>query len=1133
MAGRKISTKLVVEGESQYKSSIANINRELKTLESALKLVDSNFKGQANTMAALEAKNKALNDVIGKTTEKLNAENTALDKAKAARSGYAEAAQKAREQLDNLKKTTDDATKETEEYAAQVAVIQAEINKYEAAEQKAAAAIENHSTKANKAQVELNNLNGQLTNNEKYLDEAKKSADGCATSIDKYGKEVKDAADESEDFGEKSTDAIEGLAAALAAAGITATVKEIAEALKACSESSIAFESAMAGVAKTTTLSGAGLTEFANQVKDLTLTVPVTATEFAKIAEIAGQLGVADADLMTFSRTMADLGVATNMTAEEAAVMLAQFAAITGMDTSSYDKLGSTIVALGNNFATNEKKITDMAQGIAGAGTNAKISEADMLALSAAVTALGIETQAGATSMSKLIQDMQMAVETGDGLNDWAEAAGMTAIEFAELWGTDATAAISAFIGNLDNLDVSAGQMLDTLGITETRMVRMVTSLVNAEQKTGLLTSALNTSNGAWEENAALLKEAETRYKTTESQIKLYKNSLENLKIAVGDKLNPALADLAGIGKNINDWAAKFIEENEAIVPVITGVVIGLGVFTTALTVMTMVTLPKVIEAFTLLHTVLMSNPWILVATGIAAVATAIGLMIANANDGTKAAQEFTKELETTAAAREEAMTSISQEEAATGMLVERLNELIDKTSRTAAENAELQGIIDELNGRIEGLNLAYDKNTGALNRNVDSVQDMIQARYDQIKADEALQSAIEIIGEKARVEDELTQALIDQEAALIKYNAAMERYNEVSNDPLYAGQVGGFYSAVVEAEIALTDASAAVDEHLNSLSKLGQEYSDVTGSLEGYVGAAGNAAAGTQGLQTVTEESVNSIQERLGALSESYQEAYEAAYNSITSTISGFSEMAATVPTDIQTVMDALDSQDDFISTYMENLAKAAEMGLDEGLLAELSDGSEESANILQGIVDDGGEKIQELNEKFREVQQGKEDFAAEIADMQTSFSEVAGEIVTDAENMVAGLNLQLEAYGAGADTIQGYIDGLLSKLDEAKGILDSLGIDNPTSNAPSGAGGYAQGLDRVPYDGFPAVLHEDEMVLNRARASEYRAEQRARQAGITNNNTKTVINHNSFFVPTKQAYDDIAQYIDRKWGE
>ena len=154
MAERKISTRLVVEGESQYKSSIANINRELKTLESALKLVDSNFKGQANSMAALEAKNKALNDVIGKTAERLKAENTALDNAKAAKTKYADAAEAARKKLDELQKTTDSATKETEEYAKQVAVIQAEINKYEAAETKAAAAVENHTTKSNKAQVE-------------------------------------------------------------------------------------------------------------------------------------------------------------------------------------------------------------------------------------------------------------------------------------------------------------------------------------------------------------------------------------------------------------------------------------------------------------------------------------------------------------------------------------------------------------------------------------------------------------------------------------------------------------------------------------------------------------------------------------------------------------------------------------------------------------------------------------------------------------------------------------------------------------------------------------------------------------------------------------------------------------------
>ena len=63
MATRTISTKLAVEGESQYKQAITNINSELKMLDSRLKLVQSEFKGQQNTIEALQAKGKALSEV--------------------------------------------------------------------------------------------------------------------------------------------------------------------------------------------------------------------------------------------------------------------------------------------------------------------------------------------------------------------------------------------------------------------------------------------------------------------------------------------------------------------------------------------------------------------------------------------------------------------------------------------------------------------------------------------------------------------------------------------------------------------------------------------------------------------------------------------------------------------------------------------------------------------------------------------------------------------------------------------------------------------------------------------------------------------------------------------------------------
>jgi TP901 family phage tail tape measure protein len=1119
VAERKISTRLVLEGEKEYKASITNINRELKTLESALKLTESSFKGQANTVQALEAKNKALNDVIAKTAEKLNAENTALDKAKAAKSGYAEAAQKAREQLDNLKKTTDDATKETEEYAKQVAVIQAEINKYEKAEASAAVAVENHTQKANRAQTQINDLNGTLADNEKHLDEARRSTDGTAKSIDEFGKKTKEAGKEAEEFGEKSSEAVDALASALAAAGVVASIKAIADALKESVDASIEFESAMAGVAKTTDLTSDELAAMGEQIKDLTLTIPITASEFAQIVEVAGQLGVEKNNLIDFSTTMANLGVATNMTADEAATMIAQFASITGMDASGYSRLGAAIVALGNNFATNEKKITDMSQAIAGAATNAGMSEPDMLALSAAVSSLGIEAQAGGTSMSSLISKIQAAVETGDGLNEWAAAAGLSASEFAALWGTDATAALGAFIGNLNNLDASANVTLGTLGITETRMVRMITSLANAESASGLLTNAINTSNSAWQENTALVTEASTRYKTTESQITLYKNSVQNLKIAVGDELTPALQDLAKTGKEINEWATDFIETHEGIVPVITAVVVALGTFVGGLTLLA-VGIPIVTKAMAALNAVMAANPWILAATAIAAVTAAIVVYTATAEDGAQAAKDFRDELDATAEAHTDTIAAIDEQKKSTSAMVDKVLELASAENLSVGEKAAMLSMIDDLNAAVPELNLSYNELTGTLTLTAEKIREVAFAEAERAKYEQNVKR--------------LKEAYIEQAAAADGLKAAQERLTTAAENYDPAATLAGLASqglaiATADAGKEFRDAQVEVEIYTNKSAELEGEIGSLEAAINGYAETTVAATGATQGLSQETASAAEAISGSLQTLIESYGAAYSAAYENIEGTISGFGEMAATVPTHIQTINDALDSQISFIDTYMDNLAKAAEMGISDGLLAQLSDGSVESANILAGIVEDGGAKVQELNDKFQQVQEGKEAFAAQVAEMQTDFAEASGEIVSAAQTMVNDLNQKMAASTSGAETIQGYIDGLNSKLGELAGIAAK--INGYTAKGGKADGSHAFGLDYVPYDDYNATLHKGEAVLTALEAKAWRAEQVANYS-YPDNRVTNVTQHNYFTVPSKAVYDEIADEVNRRLG-
>ena len=305
----------------------------------------------------------------------------------------------------------------------------------------------------------------------------------------------------------------------------------------------MSYESAFAGVKKTVDETfSISYDDINAEIRDMAKnTIPAAASSIAAVAESAGQLGIATQNVTDFSEVMINLGEATNLSAEMAASSLAKFSNITQMDASEYDNLGSAIVALGNDFATTEADIVSMSTRLASAGTTAGMAETDILGFATAMSSVGIEADAGGSSMSTFIKKMQTAVETGDGLKEFAEIADMTTEAFVQLWNTNAAGAVTAFIGNLNNIEKngrSAVQILDEMGLTEIRLSNTLLALAGSGE---LMTRAIDTSNEAWQENSALMNEVEKRYSTTESIMNLTKNNLADVGITVYDKFQAPL----------------------------------------------------------------------------------------------------------------------------------------------------------------------------------------------------------------------------------------------------------------------------------------------------------------------------------------------------------------------------------------------------------------------------------------------------------------------------------------------------------------------------------------------------------------------------------------------------------------
>ncbi|MCL2517987.1 MAG: phage tail tape measure protein [Oscillospiraceae bacterium] len=481
----------------------------------------------------------------------------------------------------------------------------------------------------------------EVYNTEVKLSDLKKEADKTAKGTDTLGNEVKKSGDSANESGKKFEtfgkvvsgvgSAVGKAAAAIAktmAAAVAGIAAGITTVVKKSIDAGIEFESAFAGVKKTVDATDEQLVQLKNDIRQMALEIPATTTEIAAVAEAAGQMGIEVDNIMEFTRVMVDLGVSTNLSATEAAMSIAKFANITKMSADDYGRFGSTIVELGNNFATTERDIMAMTMRLASTGEVVGLTEAQMIAVATSLSAVGIEAQAGGSAISKLMKKMEVSVKTYDtakkaidatgmslrelellknmnsktfksvaddigltgvelqkfmdqakGLEAFADVANMSAEQFIQAWGDDAVVAMDTFISGLDEaerLGKSSIEVLDEMGLTEIRLSNAILALSTSNN---ILTKSVNMANEAWDDNTALTKEASQRYETLESRIQVMKNGFNDLLISIhkgNDKTLKGMVDKAT--GYINQLSADFKENGfaglvEAVGPIIADII--------------------------------------------------------------------------------------------------------------------------------------------------------------------------------------------------------------------------------------------------------------------------------------------------------------------------------------------------------------------------------------------------------------------------------------------------------------------------------------------------------------------------------------------------------------------------------
>ena len=286
---------------------------------------------------------------------------------------------------------------------------------------------------------------------------------------------------------------------------------------------------------------------------------------------------------------------------------------------------------------------------------------------------------------------------------------------------------------------------------------------------------------------------------------------------------------------------------------------------------------------------------------------------------------------------------------------------------------------------------------------------------------------------------------------------------------------------SIEDAERILTEAHAgqenAAEEAANALEQVQAKIDAAKAAEEGF---GDGVEEGSGNISTA----ISGVLTEIGALTDAYNEAYEASLTSIQGQFDLFEslktiDMAAAAKEGTDDLVKSLDSQVAYLDQYAANMEEASRRGVNEGLLAQLSDGSAESAQYLAQIAQASDEEIAKLNESFASVSTAQENFASTMANMETSFDTKMQAMQEKLVETVSEMDKTSEAAAAGANTVQAFIDaaaGAQDRVTAAYGALAAAAAAALGVNITGGDGSvpkYASGTDSAA-PGFALVGEE-----------------------------------------------------------
>ena len=883
--------------------------------------------------------------------------------------------------------------------------------------------------------------------------------------------EQEKAADSAQNFGAKSVDAVNALGSALASAGVVAMLKEIADGFAECVEVTAAFESSMSNVEALSGASAEELDQLNALAKELGATTKFTAKESA---DAMGYMAMAGWD-------------AQQMLAGMPGVL--QLAAASGEDLATVsDIVTDSLTAFGLKASDTDRYVDILAQTATKANTNVSLMGESFKYAAPLAGALGYDVEDVAIATGLMANAGIKGSEAGTALrNIFTRLAKPTkesadAMEHFGLSLTDDTGRMYSWMELMEQMRDGFADLTEeeqafyAAELAGQRGMSGFLAIVNSsEEDFAKLSTAISSSAGAAERMAAI------KMDNMQGQLTLLQSAWEAVQTTIGEQFTPVLQDLFGWGAKVLGEINQFLQAHPGLIKALAILAGGLGAITAAV-----VGINAAMKLFSLLDmaTLFASpvGPILAVAAGVTALTAAIVGMNEKAKQGVLQVKDLTeasRDLEQTLKTANETMADNGAEMLATSRMadayiasLESMPDAVDESNERHGEYMrtlqlltmtvpELADKIDLETGAIEGGTAALRENMVAWEQNAraqayQSYLTSLQEAYNDVLQEQ--------IANEIKLTQEQTKAKVASDGMADTYQKLLERlgmtdeqfkrvYGTVSSIPWrqygqdvkdLKDQYAAFSSDLSKAEESQRNIQKAMQESAGAVAEADEAMRAAQESYEQIVGPMEDAAEKTQELTDGSELLANAVNQ-VDLLVEAYNEAYDAAYKSVTGQYEIWDEAEKVVAVSAGTINDALQSQVSYWDDYNTNLESLRERTADiEGLsdvIASFADGSKESVNAIAGMATASDEDLAAMVENYQALQKAQEDTAQSIADLKTNFSKEMDELKDALAEDVAAMDMSTEAAAAGQATIQGFIDAANNMLPQVQAAYDQIG--------------------------------------------------------------------------------------------